>query len=286
MKFTLAALTPDGDAPWWFNLGTGLLLVVVALLLWFPAPYSRRDWPLDAALLLTSGVALGGSFLVTSESRMLSVGFILALFAVFAAYFRPFAIYLIELILMLSGYLLCVYVNPVFLHPAYLVFISAVVGATSMMVALLVRQLRTLALNDPLTGLLNRRGLELMAERIRVESLRSGAPVTVGILDLDDFKRLNDRDGHRAGDQRLIDVADDWRGGLRRNDVVARFGGDEFVVVIAGTSPDEAHPIAERISARRPGAWTIGFTDWDPTEDVYTAIQRADQALYESKQAR
>jgi len=284
--FAFAALMTSGDPLRHYNIFTGVVMLVLAILLWFPARHSRGDWALDVAVVIGIAVAGGGTFLLANDTGLVTVGFGLILFAVFAAYFRPYDRFLAELVLMLSVYLFCLLANPAYLRPIYFLLVAIVVTTVSMMVALMARQLRELALQDTLTGLLNRRGLDLMAEQIRASAQRSGAPVTVGILDLDDFKALNDTEGHSVGDQRLIDVADDWRTSVRRGDIVARFGGDEFVVVLAGVEPEEARQLAARVAVRRPGAWSIGFAHWDPSEDLYVAVHRADEALYERKRAR
>ena len=105
------------------------------------------------------------------------------------------------------------------------------------------------ALRDPLTNVWNRR---YFSGRLREEIFRirrSGAPLTACAIDLDGFKQVNDRFGHEAGDQVLVAVAQRLEEGLRTNDVVARFGGDEFVVLLADTDETAALAAAERIVA-------------------------------------
>lgn len=124
--------------------------------------------------------------------------------------------------------------------------ISTVKERESKLVAL-AGALESQANNDPLTGLLNRRGLEkeLLREAHRV--LRSGTPVSAILIDCDDFKRVNDMFGHTVGDGVLTSLAQKIGGVLRGNDLLARVGGDEFLAVLPDTRSAEALSIAERI---------------------------------------
>lgn len=144
------------------------------------------------------------------------------------------------------------------------------------------------AITDPLTGLANRSALE---ERLG----QATGPVTVAILDLDDFKPVNDTYGHDTGDAVLQVVADRLRGGVRDGDLAARFGGDEFAVVFApGTDHDgatqSAHRLAQAIAApiALAGALTVsvGASVGVATADAEKVSQLADAALYQSKRAK
>jgi diguanylate cyclase (GGDEF)-like protein/PAS domain S-box-containing protein len=109
------------------------------------------------------------------------------------------------------------------------------------------RQLQHMADHDPLTGLLNRHGFErcLRSHVIRVQ--RYGATGGVLMLDLDNFKYFNDSQGHTAGDQLIVRVAQALRARLRDSDVIARLGGDEFAVLVAGGDEQETHTVAEAL---------------------------------------
>lgn len=152
------------------------------------------------------------------------------------------------------------------------------------------------AMHDPLTSLPNR---TLFVDRLGValdRSRRTGAPVVVLFLDVDDFKHINDSLGHAAGDRVLSVLADRFRGLLRPMDTVARFGGDEFTFLFEGfESQREATLVAQRIS-RSAGAplaigniqlsvsVSIGMTIIDdPAVDVEQVIGQADQAMYRAK---
>ena len=160
------------------------------------------------------------------------------------------------------------------------------------------RALREMATRDPLTGLLNRRYLE---ERLR-ETLqrfrRDKTPATLMLLDLDDFKGLNDRLGHVAGDTVLRRVADRISGQVRGTDLVFRYGGDEFLVLFAGTALAQAGGVAERILSavrsvevesddpvRNVVRVSAGLTPIDETtESVEAVMLRVDETLYKAKE--
>lgn len=112
-------------------------------------------------------------------------------------------------------------------------------------------------LMDALTGVLNRRGLERALEREIAHFRRYGADLTIAMLDLDEFKQLNDRYGHVAGDEVLIGLARLLRQGVRETDVVGRFGGDEFVLVLPHTDARESARILEKLrtAVREHIAW-------------------------------
>jgi diguanylate cyclase (GGDEF)-like protein len=142
---------------------------------------------------------------------------------------------------------------------------------------------------DSLTGALNRSGLAEAARRV---SLRRRSPaasarqVTVAALDLDGFKAVNDQTGHAAGDRLLADATAAWRAVLRHDDVLARVGGDEFIVLMPNTSATEATTILDRLRDSHPVAWSAGLASWHTGEPLDACLQRADRELYAAKHAR
>ncbi|MCB9876256.1 MAG: diguanylate cyclase [Planctomycetes bacterium] len=148
------------------------------------------------------------------------------------------------------------------------------------------------ALTDPLTRLFNRRmGLHAL-ERAIAQSERDSRPLTVLMCDLDHFKRLNDTLGHVQGDLALKATADVLQQTARKADTVCRYGGEEFLVVLTDTTPDEAMVLAARmftnVHARGeelglPMTVSIGLTSCRPGDSVETLLTRADKALYASK---
>jgi diguanylate cyclase (GGDEF)-like protein len=149
------------------------------------------------------------------------------------------------------------------------------------------RQVRELARTDELTGLPNRRAWNDELPRALEHARRDGTPVTVAVLDLDNFKHFNDSYGHPAGDRLLKEASAAWHGALRQVDTVARWGGEEFVVLLPGAGTDEACEVISRALELTPLGQTFsaGVAQWDGAETSEEVLQRADAALYAAKQA-
>ena len=148
------------------------------------------------------------------------------------------------------------------------------------------------AVIDPLTRLYNRRMGLVALEREVARTERSQRPLTVLMCDLDHFKNLNDTFGHLQGDVALRATADVLRQTLRRGDVICRYGGEEFLVVLADTSPDDATVLAARLfvaveaTGQRLGlpiTISIGLTSHRAGDSAEALLHRADGALYASK---
>jgi len=154
-------------------------------------------------------------------------------------------------------------------------------------------QLRALSLVDGLTGVENRRAFD---EALAVEvatARRTGASLSVLLIDVDHFKSFNDAFGHPAGDDALKAVAALLHGIARKKDLVARYGGEEFVVVLAGVAADEAVVAADRYRAavevaawaHRPVTISVGVSTFSPGMDIAALVSAADEALYRAKGA-
>jgi diguanylate cyclase (GGDEF)-like protein len=149
----------------------------------------------------------------------------------------------------------------------------------------LAHRLRTAATTDPLTGTANRRAWEAEAERNLARAARTGEPLTFAILDLDDFKVVNDRQGHVAGDALLRDLTAGWAGRLRRADLLGRYGGDEFVLCLPATDEDGAWGMLEQLASTHQFAWSAGVAAARPGDTLSSLIARADADLYEKKRS-
>jgi diguanylate cyclase (GGDEF)-like protein len=157
------------------------------------------------------------------------------------------------------------------------------------------RQAERNAHTDALTGLGNRHWMRTMFEREVTRTLHSKKDLCLMMIDVDNFKLFNDRYGHIAGDRVLVAVAEALREYLRPTDLVARFGGDEFAVLLPDLMVKQARQTAERIrqqiAALSPASLStaitvsIGITSKTDDDDVATLVQRADAAMYDAKEA-
>ena len=148
---------------------------------------------------------------------------------------------------------------------------------------------------DHLTGALNRRGLDtaFVAEIARAD--REARPLSVAVIDIDNFKQLNDRLGHQAGDGALVHLVQVVKDTLRPTDVVARYGGEEFVVLLINTPLDEAQAVMTRLQRELTKrfflhdnqkiliTFSAGVTQFQPGDNQDSVIARADDAMYQAK---
>jgi diguanylate cyclase (GGDEF)-like protein len=144
-------------------------------------------------------------------------------------------------------------------------------------------RLREQLVTDPLTGLLNRSGFVAAAERMRSVADRTGLPISIALIDLDQFKQVNDLQGHAAGDELLVGLGRDWRSELRGSEVLARFGGDEFALALVGTERAGAEDALRRLRRASPADWSVGLAEWRHGEPLDRAMARADEDLYRAK---
>lgn len=150
---------------------------------------------------------------------------------------------------------------------------------------------------DQLTGSLNRRGLDDVYEREAARSERRGTPLCIALLDLDNFKRLNDTYGHQAGDNALRHLVNIVKDTLRTMDVIARFGGEEFLIMLPETTIEEAAAAMTRLQRELTRqfflhdneklliTFSAGVALRRPNEEQAALVKRADQAMYEAKKS-
>jgi diguanylate cyclase (GGDEF)-like protein len=156
---------------------------------------------------------------------------------------------------------------------------------TGLLVGTLVERVRSMARADMLTGLANRRAWEESLPREVARAARAARPVSVAVIDLDHFKNINDTMGHQAGDQTLRTVAAAWSEALRESDVLARYGGDEFALVMPECDAEQANEIVARLrTACADGtSFSAGIATWNGRETISELVRRADEALYRAK---
>jgi diguanylate cyclase (GGDEF)-like protein len=155
--------------------------------------------------------------------------------------------------------------------------------------AKLYEETKTLSLHDSLTGLANRRLLDIIFERNFIRARRFASPLSVLMLDIDHFKKYNDAYGHLAGDRLLCEVADTTLKEIRETDLVARYGGEEFLILLPDTDITHAHETAERIrkAVEKKTKVTVSLgvsTLQHGMREKEELIDKADTALYKAKQ--
>jgi diguanylate cyclase (GGDEF)-like protein/PAS domain S-box-containing protein len=158
------------------------------------------------------------------------------------------------------------------------------------------RKLRRLATHDALTGLINRRETILKLKQEMVRFSRYHSPITIFFIDIDNFKNINDKYGHKIGDDTLVDCAHKMRTSMRENDIVGRYGGEEFLLILPETPMKKAYELAERLrlnicqhsidTKKQIPDYTISIgiaelCDEKMTIDAY--INQADKAMYKAK---
>ncbi|BBH67565.1 hypothetical protein ACTI_42500 [Actinoplanes sp. OR16] len=145
----------------------------------------------------------------------------------------------------------------------------------------LLRRLEQMAFTDTLTGLPNRRAWQSRLATLFAQD----CPLAVAIADLDRFKRYNDTHGHLLGDELLQRTAEAFAAELHGDDVIARWGGEEFVIALPGRTTSSAFEVLERVRLATPDEETcsIGYAVWDGTESAERLLERADAALYQAK---
>jgi len=148
---------------------------------------------------------------------------------------------------------------------------------------------------DKLTGTLNRRGLEEAMQREMARAERNQKPLSVAILDLDNFKQINDTYGHQAGDDALVHLSKVIKKALRPTDIVARYGGEEFVILFGETPLPQAVEVTKRLqreltrrfflhnNERLLITFSAGVALWNPGDTQEIALARADKAMYQAK---
>jgi diguanylate cyclase len=158
-------------------------------------------------------------------------------------------------------------------------------------------QMSELVREDQLTGSLNRRGLDDVFEREMARAIRRKSPLCIAMLDLDDFKRLNDTHGHLAGDEALIHLVRVIKNTLRTMDVIARFGGEEFLILLPDTSLEAAAQTITRLQRELTKrifmhndkhlliTFSAGVALLAQDETQAAIVARADHALYQAKKA-
>ena len=157
------------------------------------------------------------------------------------------------------------------------------------------RKLEFMATNDVLTELLNRRAFETQLQKYHSLAKRNRQPLSVLFIDIDDFKLINDRLGHHVGDLVLKRLAKVMQSQLRTEDLLARWGGEEFIIALSNSDQEKASKVAEKLRlaleqdyqltelAQQTVTASFGVCEAGATQSVSDVITMADHAMYESK---
>jgi diguanylate cyclase len=310
----------DADASWhltWFTLTGGSLFYLLVRSGW-----NQRlgvDPSLSVPSMLFAMVAVSWSYAITGPARGAVVGIMLLilLFGTFSLSVQQARLLTLLGFMMLGGVMLWKgltdpqhYDSRV--EVVHLVFAGIVMAGAAVLAQRIshlrrrlmeqradltsaLERIQALATRDALTGLLNRRAmLDSMAKRVR-DQARHGKHLSLALIDLDHFKRINDSLGHGAGDRVLQAFARVTEAELRGGDMVARWGGEEFLVMLPDTSPAQARHCIERIRLVLQAmpmeqipedlvvTFSAGLSLCRCEADIDAAIERADMALYRAK---
>lgn len=322
----LIVLNPTGQVSW-LLLGSNMAFCTAALmLLWGSRNFLGRPRPSILFMAAPALAILAMAYFIFADfdyrARVLISAFYLGLMAMATAYehFRPGAArgsapvkvmgvlqlihgtsqwtrFLVVAVWGAGDNLLDVNaIQTAVFFEACLMIVAVPIACLLMATERLHENLRRMAMNDDLTGLLNRRAFMDEARRHFARALRQGSPLSVLMIDLDHFKKINDARGHDAGDAVLAAFADELRAGLRRSDLPCRYGGEEFCVLLPDTGMDGAAALAENLRRRFAavevpfdGAMlsatiSIGVAEAQPAMHmIEEAISQADRALYAAK---
>jgi diguanylate cyclase (GGDEF)-like protein len=162
--------------------------------------------------------------------------------------------------------------------------LMAIEAAVSLEQADLLNTVQQLARTDQLTGAQNRRAFDELLPHV-LKGATAAAPLCIALLDVDHFKAFNDTFGHPAGDRFLQNATVAWTLQLRGTDIIARFGGEEFAVVLPDCQLRDAVAVLDKLRRSTPTDQTIsiGIAQWDGAESQQALLQRADTALYQAK---
>lgn len=172
-----------------------------------------------------------------------------------------------------------------FSSPVALTYALIISGICLEAAAAVRRYARNQYARDPLTGVLNRRGLVEQGKRALARARQTGESLNLAIVDLDDFKEVNDTGGHAEGDRALRETSAAWVSGLGAEDLVARTGGDEFVLLIHGTE-EEACAKLQQIAETTEFLWSWGMVPAREDAGLDDLIARADTELYVQKREK
>ncbi len=264
---------------------TGCFAVLSSALVWL---FARRIPVLGFELLAAGGTIVTSSVVAhaTTHGGMMIAAFSYPWIAIYTAHFFPRRVVVAQGVLISLGFGVGLLAGGLPHVGIYWAIVTVTIWSICIVLGHLSESLRRQADTDPLTGLLNRNGFLAAALREHAIALRSNNRLTLAVLDLDGFKQINDLRGHVVGDRVLADLGRCWRESLRTGDILARHGGDEFVLLLPATSPQAADAVLQRLQVEGlPVTWSVGVAEWTRGESLGECIARADAELYSVKHA-
>jgi diguanylate cyclase (GGDEF)-like protein len=263
----------------------GAIAVLGACVVWL---FARRIPMVGFEVLAGTGSLVTSALVAqaTTHGGMMIAAFCYPWIAIYSAHFFPRRAVIAQGIVISVGFGAGLLLDGLPHVAIYWMIVTVTIWSICIVLGHLSESLRRQADTDPLTGLLNRNGFMAAAIREHAISQRSGNRLTLALLDLDDFKQINDKRGHVAGDEVLADLGQAWRERLRTGDILARHGGDEFVLLLPATSPEGATAVLDRLRVDDlPVTWSVGVGEWFLGESLGECIARADAHLYAVKNA-
>lgn len=267
------------ESRWKIALETFAMLVFITWVLWFTGKLASPLLNLYLLVIITCALTLG------KLATMLETALIVACFILLGEHSAVSSIFTLAYVGGLAGQL------------APMILVAYITTMFSADIRFGLNQARLLAETDDLTGLYNMRGFSIMVDRLFAQAVRYGRPASLLMIDSDNLKAVNDRYGHEAGNRLLKMTAKCIEAELRHTDVLARYGGDEFVALLPETAADRATEVAQRIlkavaeaslhfeGKRVESTVSIGIACYPDDGRSIDAIQaRADRAMYAAKQ--
>ncbi|SDP46946.1 diguanylate cyclase (GGDEF) domain-containing protein [Nakamurella panacisegetis] len=259
-------------------IGAGAVLIAAALFVW-----GRRapSWLMHGLVLLYSlDIALIAAISRT-PAGVVAVGPVLMVAAMYCGAFCTTRALRVHMGLSSAAYLAGTGLSGITTAWVSVGVAIAVACAVAATLSNLAYQLHLRGATDALTGALHRSiWLQLARQELRRQ------PITIALLDLDNFKAVNDEHGHLVGDELLSTVARAWAAALGSDELLGRFGGDEFVVLMPGTSVEQANQRLAELRRVHEASWSVGLAQAQPGQDVTAVLAAADADLLHAKRLR
>jgi diguanylate cyclase (GGDEF)-like protein len=242
-------------------------------------------WSIHAFLLAGTAVVSMGALLSNDAGLTVATCSLYAWVVIYAAAFYDWPIAAAHFATVAASLTLVLTLTDATKAPGIMVMILGSAAVSAGVVGWLARQLRAVATTDLLTGLPNRQAFEALLPRELARSARDGSSLCLAMVDVDGFKAINDTHGHQAGDEILAVLPRQWKPTLREGDLLARVGGDEFIVLLPDCALIDAVVVLERMRMASRPSCSIGVAALLEGETPDRLMARADRALYEAKRS-